>query len=213
VSEQISLYMDLEQIRTLVKNYTYRDLDRWDEVESLMAPDAIASNSWFEGTAREYIAIGRSNAEHPQAAELLALHDIGYPRIEVSGNRAYADADTMVYFRFPARAKELVDVTAWCRFCFFVEKRSDRWLLVYWTTLYEKSRMDVVDPRSSLADLVDLEKLDSFPPAFRHLAYVVSLGGVKIKPSAICLGSQEHTNLDEMSRRWLAGEHGILPKF
>ena len=56
------------------------------------------------------------------------------------------------------------------RFYDFFEKRDGRWGLVLRQPIYEKDRLDPVDPSAKLA--LDEDVLESFPEGYRHLAYL-----------------------------------------
>ena len=56
------------------------------------------------------------------------------------------------------------------RFYDFLELRAGRWGIVRRQPIYEKDRLDVVDPAASLT--LDQSRLASFPAGYRHLGYV-----------------------------------------
>ena len=66
----------------------------------------------------------------------------------------------------------LVDVVCTGRFYDFFEKRDGRWGLVLRQPIYEKDRMDPVDPAAKLQ--LTPELLNAFPEGYRHLAYLQS---------------------------------------
>ena len=70
------------------------------------------------------------------------------------------------------------DVVCTGRFYDFLEKR-DRWGIVRRQPVYEKDRMDPVDPAASLT--LDPERLGRFPEGYRHLAYLQSSIGFDVK--------------------------------
>ncbi len=63
-----------------------------------------------------------------------------------------------------------VDVVCTGRFYDFFEKRGGKWGIVRRQPIYEKDRMDPVDPSAQLK--LDPELLGSFPEGYRHLAYL-----------------------------------------
>ena len=65
------------------------------------------------------------------------------------------------------------------RFYDFFEKRDGRWGLVLRQPIYEKDRLDPVDPAAKL--VLDQDLLESFPEGYRHLAYLQSKIGYKVK--------------------------------
>ena len=66
------------------------------------------------------------------------------------------------------------------RFYDFIEKRKGRWGLVLRQPIYEKDRIDPVDPAAQLE--LDAEMLARFPEGYRHLAYMQTQIGYPVKP-------------------------------
>ncbi len=62
-----------------------------------------------------------------------------------------------------------VDVVCTGRFFDFFEKRKNKWAIVRRQPIYEKDRMDPLDPAARLA--LDPALLAKFPEGYRHLAY------------------------------------------
>jgi hypothetical protein len=73
----------------------------------------------------------------------------------------------------------MVDVICFGRFYDFFEKRDRRWGIVRRQPIYEKDRLDPVDPSAVLQ--LDANLLNSFPEGYCHLAYLQARNGFKIK--------------------------------
>jgi len=69
--------------------------------------------------------------------------------------------------------------------------------------IYEKDRIDPVDPAATLS--LDRKLLESFPEGYRHLAYLQAGIGYKIKMDMPGLKGPELEALYQRGRRWLAG--------
>ena len=72
------------------------------------------------------------------------------------------------------------DVTCTGRFYDFLAKRDGRWGIVRRQPIYEKDRLDPVDPAAQLS--LDPKLLGSFPVGYRHLAYLQYQLGYQIAP-------------------------------
>ena len=70
--------------------------------------------------------------------------------------------------------------------------------------IYEKDRLDPVDPAAKLE--LDATILQRFPEGYRHLAYVQTTIGQRVKPDMPGLKGPEVEALYARGRRWLAGE-------
>ena len=69
--------------------------------------------------------------------------------------------------------------------------------------IYEKDRIDPVDPRAKIA--LDLEILGRFPDGYRHLAYLQTRNGSNVNPSLPTASGEALERLLEQARAWLAG--------
>ena len=97
-----------------------------------------------------------------------------------------------------------VDVVCTGRFYDFFEKRQGKWGLVLRQPIYEKDRMDPVDPAAALK--LDPQLLGQFPEGYRHLAYLQSGIGFKVKKDMPGLKGPEVEALYQRGRDWLAGK-------
>ena len=70
--------------------------------------------------------------------------------------------------------------------------------------IYEKDRMDVVDPGGSLK--LDADLLARFPEGYRHLAYLQSRIGFSIKPDMPGLKGDVVQALYARGAKWLGGD-------
>src|SRR5919202_68350 len=96
------------------------------------------------------------------------------------------------------------DVVCTGRFADFVEKRDGRWGIVLRQPIYEKDRMDPVDPAARLE--LDRELLERFPGGYRHLAYLQTQNGFTVKPDMPGLTGPEVDTLYARGRAWLEGQ-------
>jgi len=97
----------------------------------------------------------------------------------------------------------LVDVVCTGRFYDFFEKHEGRWAIVRRQPIYEKDRLDPVDPSAVLK--LDAEWRARYPEGYRHLAYVQFKNGFSVKVGLPGLRGPEVEKLYAESRAWLAG--------
>jgi hypothetical protein len=96
------------------------------------------------------------------------------------------------------------DVVCAGRFYDFFDRRDGRWGLVLRQPIYEKDRLDPVDPSARIA--LDAAVLARFPEGYRHLAYLQTQVGYAVKPDMPGLEGPELEALYERGARWLRGE-------
>ena len=79
-----------------------------------------------------------------------------------------------------------------------------RWGLVLRQPIYEKDRLDPVDPSAKLT--LDQDLLKRFPEGYRHLAYLQTRIGYKVKPDMPGIDGPELEALYARGKTWLAGK-------
>ena len=97
----------------------------------------------------------------------------------------------------------LCDVVCTGRFYDFIERRDGRWGIVLRQPIYEKDRLDPVDPAARLG--LDAALLARFPDGYRHLAYLQAGLGYQVKPDMPGLTGPAVAALYQRGGRWLAG--------
>jgi len=187
-------------IREMVENWVlWRDANQWQKFRSLWHDDGRMMATWTQGTADEFIEMSKAGF----AKGVRILHFLGGSTIEVRGHRSTAITKMTISQRANVH-DVLCDVVCTGRFCDFFEKRNGRWGLVLRQPIYEKDRMDPVDPAAKLS--LDRQLLASFPEGYRHLAYLQSQIGYKIKLDMPGLTGPEVEALYVRLDRWLAGQ-------
>lgn len=187
-------------IRQVVENWVvWRDAGDWDRFRGVWHADGRMMATWFQGTAEEFIAVSRAGFDRGVSI----LHFLGGNSIDVAGARAISQTKMTISQR--AKVHDvLCDVVCTGRFYDFFEKREGRWGIVLRQPIYEKDRMDPVDPAARLT--LDSAVLGRFPEGYRHLAYLQTENGFTVKPDMPGLKGAEVEALYARGRGWLAGK-------
>ena len=187
-------------IREVIENWVlWRDAGDWDRFKTVWHNDGYMMATWFQGPAAEFIRVSREGFERGVSI----LHFLGGVSIDVAGDRAVAQTKMTISQRATVH-EVLCDVVCTGRFYDFFEKRAGRWAIVLRQPIYEKDRMDPVDPSKTLA--LDAKLLSQFPEGYGHLAYLQSGIGYPIKKDMPGLKGPEVEALYARGRRWLAGQ-------
>ena len=187
-------------IRDLIENWAiWRDAMIWDRFRTVWHDDGRMMATWFQGTADEFIAVSREGYERG----VRILHFLGGMSIDVAGPRAIAQTKMTIAQRAPVEGVPC-DVVCTGRFYDFLEKRDGRWGMVLRQPIYEKDRLDPVDPSARLQ--LDQTLLARFPEGYRHLAYIQTQIGCKVKPDMPGRDGPEVEQLYADGSAWLAGE-------
>ncbi|MBO6784271.1 MAG: nuclear transport factor 2 family protein [Alphaproteobacteria bacterium] len=186
-------------IRELVDNWAvWRDAGMWDRFRTVWHDDGVMQATWTQGTVDEFIAMSKAGWKKG----LNVHHFLGGNSIDVSGDRAISQTKMTIAQRAPVH-DVLVDVVCTGRFYDFFERRDGRWGLVLRQPIYEKDRMDPVDPAARLE--LDSEILNGFPEGYRHLAYLQSQNGMDVKTDMPGTRGAEVEALYARGRAWLDG--------
>ena len=121
--------------------------------------------TWFQGPAPDFIRVSREGFERGVSI----LHFLGGTTADVAGDRAISQTKMTISQRAELDGVT-VDVVCTGRFYDFLERRDGRWGIVLRQPIYEKDRLDPIDPSAKLK--LDDELLAQFPDGYRHLGYV-----------------------------------------
>ena len=192
--------MERLAIREIVENWAvWRDAGDWERFRTVWHADGRMMATWFQGTADEFIAVSRDGFDKGVSI----LHFLGGNSVDLAGHRAISQTKMTISQR--ARVHDvLVDVVCTGRFYDFFEQRDGRWGLLLRQPIYEKDRMDPVDPAARL--VLDAALLGRFPEGYRHLAYLQTQIGFKVKPDMPGLKGPEVEALYTRGQAWLAGK-------
>jgi hypothetical protein len=195
-----SALIERQRIREVVENWAvWRDAGDWERFRSVWHPDGRMMATWFQGPAERFIEASREG----WSKGVSILHFLGGSSIDVAGDRAIAQTKMTISQRAEIDAIAC-DVVCTGRFYDFFEKRGDVWAIVLRQPIYEKDRIDPVDPGASLR--LDAKQLDEFPEGYRHLAYVQTRIGFAVKRDMPTLQGPEVQRLYARGAAWLAGK-------
>jgi len=192
-----------QAIRELVENWAlWRDAGDWDRFRTVWHDDGRMMATWFQGGADDFIRVTKEGWDRGVSI----LHFLGGSSIDVRGTRAIAQTKMTISQR-GAVDGVACDVVCTGRFYDFLDKRAGRWGVVLRQPIYEKDRLNPVDPSASLA--LDRALLDRFPEGYRHLAYAQTKLGFKVKADMPGLKGPAVEALYARGAAWLAGgPHG-----
>lgn len=188
------------RIRDVVENWAiWRDRGDWDAFRTAWHDDGWMMATWFQGSAERFIEVSREGWQKG----VNILHFLGGSSIELSGTRAVAQTKMQILQRAPVEGV-LCDVVCTGRFYDFLEERQGRWAIVLRQPIYEKDRLDPIDPAAELK--LDPKLLAEFPEGYRHLAYLQARIGYKVKKDMPGLKGAEVERLYASGKAWLAGQ-------
>lgn len=192
--------LDQLAIRELIENWAvWRDGLMWDRFRTVWHPEGRMQATWFQGTFNEFIKVSQEG----YAKGVRILHFLGGSSIDIKSKRAIAQTKMTISQRAMVDGV-LCDVVCTGRFYDFLEKRKGRWGLVLRQPIYEKDRLDPLDPSATFK--LDQKLLARFPVGYRHLAYLQSRIGYKVKTDMPGLDGPEVDALYARGADWLKGK-------
>jgi len=190
---------DKTAIRELVENWAvWRDSGDWERFATVWHPtDGWMSATWFQGPATDFIETSRQGFE----SGVSILHFLGGHSADVDEDRAIAQTKMTISQRATVDGVA-VDVTCTGRFYDFLAFDGN-WTIVRRQPIYEKDRLDVIDPSDRLT--LDPTLLGEFPSGYRYLGYVQTKAGFTVKNGLPGLTGPAVQRLYDEGAKWLAG--------
>ncbi|HUB04676.1 MAG TPA: nuclear transport factor 2 family protein [Solirubrobacteraceae bacterium] len=190
---------DRTLIRELVENWViWRDAGDWERFATVWHDEGFMMATWFQGPAADFIRVSREGFERG----VNILHFLGGHTADLAGDRAISQTKMTILQRAAVHGVEC-DIACIGRFYDFLEKRDARWGIVLRQPIYEKDRLDPVDPAAALT--LDADVLAGFPVGYKHLAYAQTQIGYDVKRDMPGLVGPGVDRLYRRGAEWLAG--------
>ena len=202
-----TLLQDELYIRQTVERWAvWRDAGDWERFATVWHPDGVMMATWFQGHHKDFIRVTQEGWKKGVSI----LHFLGGSAIEINGNRAIAQTKMTISQRGDVEGV-MCDVVCTGRFYDFMVRHEGQWKVLHRQPIYEKDRIDPVDPAAQLK--LDQAALASMPAGYRHLAYIQTRIGYNVKMDMPMLTGPEVDNLYRRGANWLAGGDGEFPTF
>src|SRR5947209_7343059 len=119
----------------------YRDQGKWPELLATFTPEGQISVSWFSGAFSDFVDQCRQAFQAGQRSK----HHILPSVVRIAAERALAETSIVIHVRQKISGV-LTDMTSYARFLDRLEQRSGAWGIVERTAIYERDRLDPVEP-------------------------------------------------------------------
>ena len=197
MSNDLEMLLEKQRIREVVENWVvWRDSGQWEKFKTVWHSDGVMMATWFQGHFEEFIKVSIEGWNKGVSI----LHFLGGCSVEVQGDRAIAQTKMTITQRGPVDGV-MCDVVCTGRFYDFMEKREGRWGVVLRQPIYEKDRLNPLDPAAKLE--LDQNLLNQFPEGYRHLAYIQTKLGFTVKPDMPQLKGPAVEALYQRGQDWL----------
>jgi hypothetical protein len=140
---------------------------------------------------------GRKPEEHRK-------HWLGNMRTEIAGTRAVLETDVLVLIREYIE-QDLFDYTSYARFYDLLEKRDGVWRILEWSCIYDKDRLDAVDPATDASALYAQAVLDGADSGFAFMKLRQGKRGRTVPESVVIRDTEGERKLRRRGDDWLVG--------
>jgi hypothetical protein len=180
----------------------YRDQGKWAELRGTFTPDGHISISWFLGPFEQFVERCRANAA---SGQVWSRHHLFTPAVRLNKDRALAE--TPVIIRVRQKFKDVpVDLTSNSRFLDRLERHAGGWLIAERAAIYERDRLDPVEPSPEYDNLFLAGGAARFPEQYRYMAFrLAHSDGRTLAPIIYRDGGEETADLYARFSAWLDG--------
>lgn len=175
-----------------------RDNGSWDELSELFHNEGTIEVTWYKGNFKGFM----SASDEMKKKGGQSKHLISTPIVDIKGDRAISETNIIIMVRAKTNGLE-VDVTTYARFYDLLEKRNGVWRILKRITIYEKDRMDSVQPSLLFWFGSLFMNLKKFPEAYKYLAFVLDKNGYSIMPNIPVHDSDEVKIIYSEGKEWL----------
>ncbi|MFL6798763.1 MAG: nuclear transport factor 2 family protein [Xanthobacteraceae bacterium] len=179
----------------------YRDQGRWPDLLAAFTPDGQISVSWFSGSCSEFVARSRKGFDAGQRSK----HQVFPSVVRLAGERALAETNVIILVRQKIEGV-LTDMTSYARFLDRLMRHDGRWAIAERTAIYERDRLDPVEPSDAFAKLFKATDLSIYPEAYRYMAARLVAAGRALAPVIYHDGSPHTDQLYRRHEVWLTGK-------
>jgi hypothetical protein len=176
----------------------YRDQGKWPELTAIFTPDGEIAVSWFSGSYREFVDRCRQAFEAGQRSKHLLFPSV----VSVLSDRAIAETNVVIMVRQKIGGV-LTDMTSHARFLDRLERRDGGWAILERIAVYERDRLDPVEPSEAFEKLFKANDLAVYPEAYRYMAARLVAAGRTLAPVVYRDGSPHTAQLYTRYQAWL----------
>jgi hypothetical protein len=199
-------YNDKYACAELIQTWGFhRDQGKWPELLATFAADGEIAVSWFSGPYREFVDRCRQSYEAGQRSK----HHIFPSVVRVSGDRAVAETNVVILVRQKINGA-LADMTSYARFLDRLARkdapRNSHWVILERTAIYERDRLDAVEPSEAFDKLFKVSDLSIYPEAYRYMAARLAAANRLLAPVVYRDGSPHTEQVYARYDAWLAGK-------
>jgi SnoaL-like protein len=193
-----------EIIHLVSKSIITRDSGLWDKLAECYHSEAEFTSSWWHGKAKDFMKAASERLAEARKEGGEQKHMTSNHLIEINGERATAECDLALFSRRPINGVDL-DFITWSRRLHLMVKENGDWKIWRRFAIYERARMDSVDPTVDPNTYFDAKAMEKFPKPMR-----IHLWRLEVKSSGhtekICIrGTDQEKVVRGEAQKWIEG--------
>jgi hypothetical protein len=197
--------IDRSEIINLVsKSIISRDSGLWDQLAQCYHSGAEFNSSWWTGKPSDFIKAANEKLKAARDEGGEQKHITSNHWIVLNGDRATAECDLILYTRSAVNGAEL-DFATWSRRLHLMAKEDGEWKIWRRFAIYEKDRVDSVDPALDVSEQLEQAELAKYPRQLRHHLWRNEVLGSKPAGNLCIRGTPQESAVREEARKWIEG--------
>ena len=202
--QSLQAVIDRSEINDLLMRWGQaRDRGEWETLRDCYHPDGTMHIAWISDSAEEFVRRSEGMLSNERARGF-SKHFIGPGRIQLNGRRAFSQCHVNLITRVTMDELDF-DWEFWGQFFDWLERRDDgQWRIFKRTMVYEKDRLDPVEPAKIPAGYMEAMDLDRYPHQLRFMYWRTGKEGRKPVDDLVLAKTPEATKLTDDSLAWLA---------
>src|SRR3990167_11475199 len=190
-------------INVISKSIITRDSGLWQELATCYHSQAEFTSSWWKGKASDFIKAASPRLEEARKEGGEQKHMTGSHWIVIDGDRATAECDLVLFSRRPINGVEL-DFQTFSRRLHLMAKENGEWKIWRRFAIYEKDRVEPVDPTVRPDKYLDTAALAEYPQQIRYHLWRNAVLGSKPSKNLCIRGTPQEKKVRGEAREWMA---------
>jgi hypothetical protein len=193
-----------EIIQVVSKSIVTRDSGWWEKLAECYHSQAEFTSSWWKGKASDFINAARPRLDEARSEGGEQKHMTANHWIQLAGDRATCECDLALFSRRPINDVEIDSIT-WSRRLHLMAKENGDWKIWRRFAIYERARMDAVDPTVDPLEFWDAKAMEKFPKAMRIHMWRLAVKGGGHTPDICIRGTEKEETVRGEAEKWIAG--------
>jgi hypothetical protein len=194
-----------EIINVISQSIIARDSGLWDQLAECYHSKAEFESSWWTGKPSDFMKAADKKLKESRDEGGEQKHIASNHWIVITGDRATAECDLILYTRTAVDGVEL-DFATWSRRLHLMARENGDWKIWRRFAIYEKDRVDSVDPAVDLSAHIRRADLSDYPKQLRHHLWRNAVRGSAPSRNLCIRGTPQENVVRDEARKWIQGE-------